>query len=55
MPCSASSASILAVALGAVVARLSDAEPASSGSVKPLEPARRVLFAGVPSVVPFGP
>jgi type IV secretory pathway VirB2 component (pilin) len=48
-------ASMLAVALGATVARVSEAEPVSSGSEKPLELVRLVLEDGVPSVVPFGP
>ena len=55
MPCSASSASMFAEALGAVVARVSWAVVASSGSEKLLELVRRVVLAGVPSVVPFGP
>src|SRR5712691_1225437 len=56
MPCRASSASMLAVALGAVVARVSDVAAASSiGREKPLELVRRVPLAGEPSVVPFGP
>ena len=53
-PCSAISASILAVAFGAAAARASWAD-AGSGSEKPLEEVRLALVAGVPSVVPFGP
>jgi hypothetical protein len=45
-------ASMLAVAFGATVARVSEA---TSGSEKPLELVRLVLEDGVPSVVPFGP
>jgi type IV secretory pathway VirB2 component (pilin) len=55
MPCSAIRASILALAFGAAVARVSEDEETSSGSEKPLEEVRRVLDAGVPRVVPFGP
>jgi hypothetical protein len=45
---------MLAVALGAFVARAYEVE-AASGSEKLLELVRLLLAAGVPSVVPFGP
>src|SRR5437588_2186185 len=54
-PCSASSASILAVAFGATAGRVSCAEATSSGSEKPVELVLLVLPAGDPIVVPFGP
>jgi hypothetical protein len=54
MPCNASSASMFADAFGAVAARVSWGVVVS-GSVKLLELERRVVEAGVPSVVPFGP
>jgi hypothetical protein len=50
----ASSASMLAAAFGALTGRASEGAVAS-GSEKPLEEVFRVLLAGVPRVVPFGP
>src|SRR5713101_3810882 len=55
MPCKASSASMLAAALGATATRLSWVAAASSGSEKPVELVFRTLAEGVPSVVPLGP
>ena len=43
------------MAFGAMVARVSEVVPTSSGSEKPDEEVRLVLEAGVPNVVPFGP
>jgi hypothetical protein len=45
---------MFAVALGALAARVSGADPAS-GKAKPLEEVRRALAAGAPRIVPFGP
>jgi hypothetical protein len=45
---------MLAAALGAIAARVSGVD-AASGSAKPVELVRRMLLAGDPSVVPFGP
>ena len=54
-PCIAISASRLAAAFGAVAERISSGTAGVSGSEKPVELVRRVLLAGDPSVVPFGP
>ena len=45
---------MLAVAFGAVAERVSGAD-VMSGSVKVVDDVLRAPFAGVPSVVPFGP
>ena len=46
---------MLPAALGAAAERGSSGEGGASGSEKPVELVRRVLLAGDPSVVPFGP
>ena len=46
---------MLPAAFGAAAERTSPASVEGSGSEKLLELFRRVLLAGVPSVVPFGP
>jgi hypothetical protein len=45
---------MFAAAFGAVAARVSGVD-AASGSAKPVELVRRLLAAGDPGVVPFGP
>jgi hypothetical protein len=45
----------LAAAFGALTVRFSAAAAVSSGNEKPVELVRRVVAAGGPMVVPFGP
>ena len=54
-PCIASRASMLAAAFGGAAERVSSGAVVVSGSANPVELVRRVLLAGDPSVVPFGP
>jgi hypothetical protein len=46
---------MLPAALGAAAERGSSGVDGASGSENPVELVRRVLLAGDPSVVPFGP